>query len=69
LGGWFRPIDESLLILNKIFNKNYRLLLKRLYGRAKLKNHSFRKLSSERGMRTSPTSLQSKMTLRIDDYW
>jgi len=38
--------DMSLLILNENFNKNYRLLLKRLYEMRILENHDKRKHST-----------------------
>ena len=45
LGGWFDTVwfDKSLLNLNGNFNKNYRLLLKRLYGCTVLNNQDFRR--------------------------
>jgi uncharacterized protein (DUF2384 family) len=46
-----------IAILNGNVNKNYRLALERLYGRRILKNTK-RKLSSERGMRITPTNGQ-----------
>jgi len=37
---WF---DVNVLILDKNFNKNFRLRLERLYGCTVLNNHDFRK--------------------------
>jgi hypothetical protein len=36
--------------------------------KGKSKNEEFRKLSSEKGMRTSPTNLRWGDNLRVDDY-
>jgi len=43
LGGLFEILwfDKSLLILNKNFNRDYRLPLQRLYGRKILENPDF----------------------------
>jgi hypothetical protein len=52
LGGLFEILwfDKSLLILNKNFNKNYRLPLKRLYGRRILGNYEEELNASQHGL-------------------
>jgi hypothetical protein len=57
-------------------NKNYRLSLESLYGKAKSKNEEFRKLSTSfqkfagqnPDLRLSPTTLQPEITLGVNDY-
>jgi len=51
----------SLLIFDGNFNKNYRFPFERWYGRRIFKNHEYRKLSSEKGMRTSPTKSEYRL--------
>lgn len=61
--------EKNIQIFGKKVNKNYRLLPKRLYGRKILKNHDNRKGEVEKGVRTSPTTLQFESMVRIDDYY
>ena len=49
-------------------NKNYRLLLKRLYEMRILENHAFRKESSEKGVWITPIYLQYKPISDNEDY-
>jgi len=59
----------NVLILIEKVNKNYRLPLKRLYGRRLLENHEYRKESSEKGVWITPTSHRSTITSWAEDYW
>ena len=51
--------------MNKNFNKNYRLPFERAYRKTKLRNHSFRKLSSVGHVVLSPNWRVS----RSKNYW
>ena len=70
LGGWFKPLwfVKSLLILNENFNKNYRLLLKRLYERRMLENRDFRKLSSRKADLVTYLPIYEKILCLISGF-